>query len=138
MMQIGEENLNSTDKKELRKFGLLIGSVFMVIGIIPLLKGRELNLYLIFVAIPIILLGLIIPVYLSPVYKIWMKIGKVLGRINSFLILSVIFYLVVTPIGFIYRIFKADSRKFAYRTNNDSYWIRRHHNNPKEDMKRLF
>lgn len=127
----------SIEKNELRKFGLITGSIFIIMGVFPFLKGKHLNLPLIVIASLLVLLSIVTPNLLSPVYKVWMKIGKILGRINSFLILSIIFYLVITPVGFIYRIFKADSKKFTYKSGN-SYWIKRLQGNPKEDMKRLF
>lgn len=138
MIQTGEKNLNSTDIRELRKFGLLIGSILIMIGVVPVLKGKDLNIYMIFIAIPLFLLALLMPRSLSPLYKGWMWIGKILGRINSFLILSIIFYLFVTPTGIIYRMFSVDTRKFTYKSDNNSYWIRRQKSDPKKDMKRLF
>lgn len=138
MIQTGGKNLSLTDKSELRKFGLLIASIFIAIGIISLLKGKDLNLYLIIIALIMFLFALVMPNLLSPIYKGWMKVGKVLGRVNSLLILSVIFYLVVTPIGFIFRMFKTNSKKFAHKSNKDSYWIKTTPSDTKEDMKRMF
>jgi len=138
MTQTGERSLGLTKSPELRKFGLLIGSVLTIIGFIPVIKGRELNLYVVVAGAVIILLGIIAPNLLSPVYAGWMKVGKVLGRVNTFLILSLIFYLVVTPFGFAYRIFSSNSKKFSHRTTRDSYWIKRTPANPKDDMKRAF
>ena len=67
-----------------------------------------------------------------------MKVGRILGRVNTFLILSIIFYLFVTPLGFEYKIFSAGSKKFAHSSNKNSYWIKRDPVNSKEEMKRTF
>ncbi len=126
------------EKVEARKFGLIVGSVFMILGLLSFFKGKGINLPLIIPASILFLLALISPGLLVPIYKTWMRFGVVLGRINSFLILSVIFYLVVTPIGLIRRIFSKDSEKFSYKTAKGSYWIKRASNNPAENMKRMF
>ena len=138
MILIGGKNLNLIDKRELRKFGLVVSLILTIIGVISILKGRELNLSLIAISAVLCLLALIMPNLLSPVYKVWMKIGNVLGRITSFLILSIIFYLIVMPIGLIYRMFNTNSKKFAYKSGTNSYWVKKPQSNPKEYMKRLF
>jgi len=138
MIQTGEKSLNSTKNSELKKFGLLVGSILVLIGIFPAIKGREPNLYLIIIGIIFLLLVVLVPSLLSPVYKGWMKVGRILGRINTFLILSIIFYLFITPLGFARKIFGSGSKKFAHKLSKNSYWIKRNPVNPKEAMKRTF
>ena len=125
-------------KKELRKFGLLVGSILFIIGAIPFFKGKTFNLYVSLPAITLILLALALPGTLNPVYKVWMKVGHVLGKVNSFLILSLIYFLVLTPIGIISKIFGKNSEKFRFRPDKNSYWIKKVPVNVKENMKRLF
>ncbi len=127
-----------TKSSELRKFGLLVGSVLAVIGLAPAVKGKELNYYFLIAGAVIFLLGLVAPKLLSPVHTGWMKIGKILGKINTFLILSLIFYLIVTPFGFAYRILSSNSKKFLHKTSKNSYWIKKTSSNHKDDMKRAF
>ena len=138
MIQTGEKSLSSTNNSELKKFGLLIGSILVVIGIFPAIKGRALNLYPIITGAVFILLAVLAPNLLSPVHKGWMKVGKILGRVNTFLILSIIYFLFITPFGFAYRIFGSGSKKFTHKSNKNSYWIKRTPANPKEEMKRTF
>lgn len=142
MTQTGERSLSLTKASvkpaDLRKFGILVGSVFAVLGAFPLIKGKHLNLYLLITGAAIFCLGVIAPKLLSPLYAGWMKVGKVLGKVNTFLILSLIFYLIVTPFGFAYRIFSSNSKKFSYKTKRNSYWIKRNPASPKNDMKRAF
>lgn len=127
------------NRNELKKFGFLIASVFVLIGvIIPFFKDRSFNPYLSAIAVILFLLAVVIPAALTPLYTVWMKLGKILNRINSFLILSIIFYALVTPIGIIFRMFKDNSKKFAYKTNADSYWIKKNKINSKEDIRRMF
>lgn len=130
--------MNLIEKIEARKFGFIVGSIFIIMGLLSAFKDKGVNLSLIIPSSILFLLALIAPGLLVPIYKVWMRLGAILGRINSFLILSIIFYCVVTPIGLVMRIFSKDSEKFAYKTAKDSYWIKRASNNPVEDMKRMF
>jgi hypothetical protein len=131
--------LNSTEerKKELRKFGLLVGAVFFFLGLLPLLRGKGTNYYFLSPGAVLFVSGLIYPRVLSPFYAAWMKTGHVLGRINSFLILSVIFYLIFTPTRAL-MLFFSKERKFAFRTGAASYWIKRSPDDFRETMKRQF
>jgi len=134
----GEKNLSLIDNSELRKFGLVVGSVLMLIGVFPVVKGGDLNAYLMIIAAILVVLAILAPAILSPVYKIWVKIGNVLGRINSFLLLSIIFFFILTPIGLISRIFKGNSMRFYKKKNMSSYWIKRGPGGTGEEMKRMF
>ena len=138
MTQTGEKSLSSTKNSELKKFGLLVGSVFAAIGVFPAVRGRGLNLYFLIIGAAFIILAVSMPNLLSPVHKGWMKVGKILGRINTFLILSIIFYLFVTPLGFARKIFGSGHKKFTHKLSKNSYWIKRNPINPKEEMKRRF
>ena len=138
MIKTGEKNLSLTNKVEAKRFGLIVGSVFMLLALPSFFKGKSLNLYLIIIASILFLFALILPVSLVPIYKAWMRFGIILGRINSFLLLSVIFYCVLTPIAIIRRIFSEDSKKFAYKIDRSSYWMKRVSSNTAKDMKRMF
>lgn len=138
MIRIGEKNLNLIEKIEVRRFGFIVGFIFMVLGLFPFLKGEELNLLLIILASIMLLFAIVMPDLLSPFYKMWMRLGVILSKVNSFLILGIVFYFIFTPIGIIMRMFKKDSEKFAYKTAKGSYWIKRVSNNPADDMKRMF
>jgi hypothetical protein len=135
----GGKNLSSTDKKtsEPRKFGLIVGSVLIILGIFPLVKGKTTNLYLILPGALLFVTALVRPVLLGPVNKIWLKVGHLLGKINSFIILSVIFYALFTPMRLLLMTFSKE-KKFAFRRPGDSYWIRRKREDFRETMKRQF
>ena len=114
-----------TNKEEIRKFGFLIGGVLIAISIFILWK--ELSYYqLIFViGVSFILLGYLIPKILKPIYIIWMTFATILGWIMTRVILTILFYLIVTPIGLIARIFGVKFLDLSWQTNVPSYWNKR-------------
>lgn len=116
----------------------MLGFVLAALGVFPVFKGKEMNLILITPAAALFLLALTMPNLLLPLHRVWMRLGEVLGRINSFIILSVIFYFFLTPFGVIRRLLTANPEKFAYKTSRDSYWMKRVPGDPKEEMKRPF
>ncbi len=103
----------SISKKNLREFGLIIGFGFpIVIGwIIPLLGGHFFRIWTLWIAIPAIIIGIFKPILLLYPYKVWMKIGYILGWINSRIILGLVYLLVLLPIAFIMKIFGYDPLK---------------------------
>ena len=82
-----------------------------------------------------LILGLLNSKLLTPLNKLWFKFGIILGKIISPLIMGIIFFLVVTPIGLIMRILGKDLLKLKYN-NKNSYWIEK--NGPKSKMKNQF
>ena len=82
-----------------------------------------------------LILGLINSNFLAPLNKLWFKFGIFLGKIISPIIMGIIFFLVVTPIGFIMRLFGKDELNLKY-SNKKSYWIEK--TGPKSKMKNQF
>ncbi|MDI6854073.1 MAG: SxtJ family membrane protein [Deltaproteobacteria bacterium] len=113
------------EKRELRQFGLVIGSVFTLLAGLLYWKGSTAWFYYLVPAFLFFSFGLLWPLSLKPVYKIWMKIAFVMGLFMTKVILSLLFYLVVTPIGILARIFGKDFLKLKIEKERDSYWIKR-------------
>lgn len=139
MMWIGEKNLNSTEEvvKELRKFGILIGFIITGISVVLFINDNDIVMYLFPVGLILLVLGVIFPVMLLPVYRVWMKAGHVVGKVNAFILMSIVFYCMVTPMSVLLRIF-SKRKKFSFRRNTRSYWIKRKPENYKETMNRQF
>jgi hypothetical protein len=93
------------DNKELRKFGLIFSSILLVLFelLLPWLKERPLPWWPLTVSVPIVTLALIWPAALRPLYIVWMKFGAVMGFINTRIIMTVLFFVVLTPIGWLMR-----------------------------------
>lgn len=118
------KNIKST-KSDLRKFGITVG---IVVGLIAgLLWYRDKDNYSIFAVISFVLIffGLILPVVLKPLQKAWMTFAVILGWFMTRVILSVLFYIVFTSIGFISKLFGKQFLDLKMDESKQSYWIQR-------------
>ena len=118
-----------------KSFGLVFFVVFLVIALYPLIHNGEIRAWSAIISLIFLLLGLFNSKILSPLNKLWFKFGIFLGKIISPLIIGIIFFLVVTPIGLIMRLFGKDVLNLKYNKNH-SYWIEK--NGPKSKMKNQF
>tara|TARA_B100000212_G_C27345923_1_gene521310 strand:+ start:318 stop:710 length:393 start_codon:yes stop_codon:yes gene_type:complete len=128
---------NNISKKQLREFGYLIGIGFpLIIGwLIPAISGHVFRTWTLFFSIPILIIGILRPALLSELYKLWMKLGYLLGWVNSRIILGLIFILILQPISLFMKLFNYDPLR-KKRNNNMSY--RESNENHKIDYKKIF
>jgi len=113
-----------TTRKELRQFGLLVGTVFTAIGLWPLVfRGEPVRVWAIVGGGLLILCGGILPSILAPIYKGWMWIGHILGWINTRILLGIVFYGLVTPIGLIFRMMGKKSMRDGYVESGSTYRV---------------
>ena len=119
-----------------RSFGIVFFFVFLIISLWPLLNGNPLRVWSIFVAIIFLILGLINSNFLTPLNKLWFKFGKLLGFIVAPIVMGVIFFLVITPTGFIMKMLGKDLLNKKYNNKIKSYWINREKS--KSTMKQQF
>ena len=118
-----------------RSFGIVFFVVFLIIAIYPLIKDGELRLWSLFISIVFLFLGLVNSKILNPLNKLWFKFGIFLGKIISPLVMGIIFFLVVTPIGLLMRLLNKDLLNLKFN-NNNTYWIEK--TEPKSKMKNQF
>jgi len=109
-------------KKILREFGLLIGFLFPILlgFIIPAIGGHVFRVWTLWIGIPSIIIAIIHPNLLFYPYKGWMKLGKMLGWINSRIILGLVFIVVLQPIAIIMKILNYDPLR-SRKNNQKSY-----------------
>ena len=119
-----------TGQRELRNFGLLVGGVFIGLGILFLLRGKPAYPWMLFPGLSLVALGLLLPSFLKYVYIAWMSLAFVLGFVVSHLLLTVFFFLVITPIGLAARIAGKDFLRLKLDRQAKSYWIPRPHAEP--------
>tara|TARA_B000000475_G_C15671846_1_gene314352 strand:+ start:37 stop:420 length:384 start_codon:yes stop_codon:yes gene_type:complete len=118
-----------------RSFGIVFFVVFLIIALYPLINDGNIRLWSLIVSLAFLALGLLNSKFLSPLNKIWFKFGLFLGKIISPMVMGLIFFFVVTPIGILMRILKKDLLNLKMN-NNKSYWIEK--SEPKSKMKNQF
>lgn len=127
------------DKKGLRSFGIVTATIVVLLFgfLLPWLLNKNLPQWPWFIAMPLFVVAAIAPALLSPVYKLWMKIGHVLGGVNTRIILGIVFYLVIFPIGLVLRLFGKELISKRWDSSAKSYRISK---NPRkrDHVERIF
>ena len=110
-------------KKEVRQFGVTIGIILGLLGGAFFLRQKYFYAYFLIFSAMFFISALVLPALLKPVQKVWMSAAIVIGHVMTRVILTVLFYLVVTPIGILARIFGKSFLDTNFDKNVDSYWI---------------
>ena len=108
-----------------RSFGLVFFVVFLIIGLWPLLNEGQFKIWSLFFSLFFLVLGLLNSKLLTPLNLLWTKFGILLGNVFAPIVMSFIFFLVVTPIGLLMRIMGRDLLRTKYNKSGKSYWIKR-------------
>ncbi len=115
------------DKKELRSFGITIGIILLIISAILFYYDKSSHQIIAYIGGGFIGSGIIIPILLKPIYILWMTFAVILGWVMTRVILSLVFYLIMTPIGLLTRLLGEDSLALK-KSNSESYWNNRDRN----------
>jgi hypothetical protein len=118
-----------------RSFGLVFFAFFLIIGLWPIFEYEDVRIWSIIAAFIFLILGILDSKYLTPLNRFWMKFGLFLGKIISPIVMGIVFFLVVTPIGIMMKIFRKDLLNIKYK-KNQSYWV--HRKNKFGSMKKQF
>ena len=118
-----------------KSFGIVFSIFFLLISIYPVLNNDPIYYWSLFLSFVFLVLGLMNSKILSPLNLLWFKFGLLLGKIVSPIVMGIIFFLVVTPISIILKIFGKDVLNLKFN-NNKTYWIEK--NGPKSNMKKQF
>ena len=118
-----------------KSFGIVFFVVFLLISLYPLINNESIRIWSLVISLIFLVLGILNSNLLSPLNKIWFKFGIFLGKIISPIIMGIIFFLVVTPIGLIMRLFGKDVLNLKYN-DYKTYWIEK--TGPKSKMKNQF
>ena len=116
-------------------FGIFFAIIFFIIAFWPLINGDDVRKWPIPIAVIFLILGILNSKLLSPLNKAWIKLGLLLGSIVSPFVMALIFFLVLTPTGFILRLFKKDVLNLKFN-KSDTYWLEKEKN--KSTMKDQF
>ncbi len=120
-----EIKLIKTENKDLRSFGITFGIIFLIIAGFLLYRENESFQLFIIISSTFIIFGFILPITLKPIYISWMSFAIILGWFMTRFILSLLFYLIVTPIGLITRVLGKDFLELKKEVSNGSYWNQR-------------
>ena len=111
-----------------KSFGLLFFIVFLIIGLWPLKNGESLNYYFIIASVVFLILGLLNSKLLSPLNKSWIKLGEILGIIIAPIVMALVYFVILTPISIIVRVFGKDLLGLKFLKEKETYWIKRKKN----------
>ena len=121
-----EINTEDVTTLDLRKFGFIMGAMFALIfgGLFPWIFDKTAATWPIWPFIVMAtfwILAIVIPESLRKINEIWLKIGAVLGWINTRIILGIMFYLLIFPIGLLLKVFGKDAMNRKLDADSDSY-----------------
>ena len=124
--------------KILRQFGLMIGGIFLLIGLWPFVWRQEaVRIWAVVPGSLLAVTGLVVPGLLKQVYQGWMVVGHVLGWVNTRIILGVLFYGIVTPMGLVMKLTGRDPMRRGFEPEAQTYRVIRQPR-PASHMKNMF
>ncbi len=111
-----------------RSFGFVFFVVFLIIGLWPIKNGENLNYYFLVVSALFLILGLINSKILSPLNKLWIKFGEILGIMIAPIVMAIVYFIILTPVSLIVRILGKDLLGLKFLKEKKTYWIKRKKN----------
>ena len=119
-----------------RSFGLVFFVVFLAIALWPLKSGEEFRLWSLVLSIIFFILGVLNSKLLTPLNRLWFKLGMFLGSIVSPIVMGMVYFIVVTPTGVFMRLLGKDLLKISKEKHTSTYWMKR--NKQQSSMKKQF
>ena len=114
----------SNKKNSNRTFGILFFLLFLLVALWPITNNENLRWWSIVISLIFLFLGYINSSLLTPLNKIWIKIGELLGKIIAPIVMAIIYFVVITPIAIFLKLFKKDLLKIKFNSTT-TYWIKR-------------
>ena len=108
-----------------RSFGIVFFIVFLIIAIYPFLNQGELRLWSLIISIIFLILGLLNSKLLSLLNKSWIKLGEILGIIIAPIVMALVYFVILTPVSIIVRVFGKDLLGLKFSKKKETYWIKR-------------
>ena len=112
-------------KSSEKSFGILFGVVFIIISVWPLFYSNSLRVWSLILAIIFFLITFLKPSLLKPFNNAWIKLGELLGRIIAPIVMAIVYFLILTPISLLVRLFGKDLIGMKFSNDIKSYWIKR-------------
>ena len=108
-----------------RNFGLVFFIIFVIVSLWPLTYEGPIRIWTVIISLVFLILGFMNSKLLTPLNKLWFKFGMILGAIVVPVVMGVVFFLVVTPIGLVMKIMGRDLLNKKYDKKKRTYWIKR-------------
>lgn len=115
-------NVDTSSRREQRAFGLVMAAAIVVVTLIHWLIRGHLALWPFYISAAFAVLGLVAPMVLKPVFVVWIKFSLLLNWIVTRLMLSIVFYLMIAPTGWLMLIFSEDPLKRRFDADAETYW----------------
>tara|TARA_B100001559_G_C16137576_1_gene455910 strand:- start:185 stop:559 length:375 start_codon:yes stop_codon:yes gene_type:complete len=112
-------------KNSEKNFGFLFFLIFLIIGLWPLLNSGYIREWSIVLSLIFLLFAIFKPNVLYPLNKIWIKFGEILGLIIAPIIMCFIYFIILTPISLLIRVFGKDLLNLKFSKKINSYWTKR-------------
>ncbi len=119
-----------------KNFGIVFAVVFLLISLYPLVDNKDVHLWSLIISLIFFLLAYVAPKVLSVPNKLWFKFGMALGAVVAPVVMALVYFSTVVPIGLIMRLMGKDLLRQKLDKNTKSYWIER--NEPMGSMKDQF
>ncbi len=110
-----------------RSFGIIFFIVFLLISVWPMIDGQTIRIWSLIISLIFLFLGILNSKILGPFNLAWIKFGEILGRFIAPIVMAVIFFLIITPIGLFMRAIGKDLLNTKI-SKDSSYWIKREKN----------
>jgi len=117
------ENSINIKRKNNITFGILFFVFFLIVGLYPLISNEPIRIWSIIVSLVFLIVTIIKPNLFTFLNKLWIKFGILLGKIISPIVMGLVFFFVVTPIGIFVKVLKKDV--MGLKRGSSSYWITR-------------
>jgi len=108
-----------------KNFGITFAIIFIIIAFLPILMGKAPVLEALMIAALFMATAFLKPTLLKPLNIVWTKFGLILHKIINPIILGFMFFIILTPIALVMRIFNRDFLKLKFNTEKETYWIKR-------------
>jgi hypothetical protein len=109
--------------RELRSFGLIVGGILGAIGFWPIVRGGDVRLWAVGLALALVVPAAVAPRVLGPAHRVWMALGEALGWVNTRLVLGLIFFGLITPMGVLLRTTRRDPMRRGFDPALTSYRV---------------
>jgi FtsH-binding integral membrane protein len=113
------------DRKALRNFGFLMACVLLIVGGWLWWKSAATWPYVLGAAALLAVISFAAPMSLKPFYRVWMVFALIMGWVMTRVVLTLVYYLVLTPIGLLGRVFGEQFLHLKRSKDSDTYWVRR-------------